>query len=139
MPMLRAGHKSVDDYIGLQPPSVQAVLERVRNTIRKALPGAEEVISYQMPAYRLHGRVVIYFAGWKEHYAVYPATGRVGVELKDELAKYNVSKGTIRFPLDEPVPVRLITRIAKLRAEEAEELTRAQASKRKTRPAGKKG
>ncbi|HEY4762060.1 MAG TPA: DUF1801 domain-containing protein, partial [Candidatus Sulfotelmatobacter sp.] len=83
---------------------------------RKALPGAEEVISYKIPAYRLHGGIVLYFAGWKQHYSLYPAGESMVSALKDQLASYKV---TIRFPLSEPVPVRLLERIAKFHAEEA--------------------
>jgi len=110
---------SVDEYIALQPETVRGILERVRSAIRKALPGAGEVISYKMPTYILHGRPVLYFAAWKQHYSLYPATGPVKAAFKDELAPYEVSKGTIRFPLSEPVPVKLIERIARLRAKEA--------------------
>src|SRR5262245_7526284 len=116
--MAKTGFKSVDEYIALQPAPMQRLLKRVRSTIRNAMPGAEEVISYQIPAYKLHGRVVIYFAGWKEHYSVYPATGGLVAALKDDLAPYKLSKGTIRFPLSEPVPVKLIEQIAKFRAKE---------------------
>ena len=88
-----------------------------RATIRKALPAAEEVISYQIPAYRLHGGVVIYFAGFKHHYSIYPANARLVAALKDDLAPYEVNnKGTVRFALAKPVPVRLIARIAKFAA-----------------------
>jgi uncharacterized protein YdhG (YjbR/CyaY superfamily) len=76
------------------------------------------VISYKIPAYRLHGGIVLHFAGWKQHYSLYPAGERMVAALKDQLASYKVSKGTIRFPLSEPVPVKLIERIAKFRAEE---------------------
>ena len=110
--------KSVDEYIASQPASAKAALRRVRDTLRKALPEAEEVISYSMPAYRSHGRIVLYFAAWKEHYSLYPAGQRLDTALLRELARYEVSKGTIRFPLSEPVPVRFISRIAKFRARE---------------------
>ena len=127
--------KSVDAYIAAQPADVRDVLERVRSTIRKALPAAEEVISYQIPAYRLPGGVVIYFAGWRQHYSLYPATALVVAALKDELAPYEKSKGTIRFPLCRPVPVRLIARIAKLRAKEVAERAGAKAAAPKKRTA----
>ena len=116
--MAKTDFMSVDEYIASQPENVQGILERVRATIRKALPEAEEVISYQIPAYKLSGRAVLYFAGWKEHYSLYPATGDLVTAFKDDLARYELSKGTIRFPLSEPIPVRLIGRIAKFRAEE---------------------
>ena len=66
--------KSVDQYIASQPAAVQRMLTRVRSTIRNAVPGAEEVISYKIPTYKLHGRPVLYFAGWKQHYSLYPCT-----------------------------------------------------------------
>lgn len=119
--MAKTAYRSVDEYIASQPEAVRGVLERVRSTIRKALPGAEEVISYQIPAYRLPGGMVIYFAGWKKHFSIYPATDHVVAAFRSELSRYTLSKGTIRFPLSEPVPVRLIAAIAKLRAKEVAE------------------
>ncbi len=113
--------KSVDEYIASQPKEVQGVLRRVRSTIREAVPDAEEVISYKIPTYKLHGRPVLYFAGWKQHYSLYPASERVVTAFKDEVALYEVNKGTIRFPLIQPVPVELIGRIAKFRAKEVAE------------------
>jgi uncharacterized protein YdhG (YjbR/CyaY superfamily) len=110
---------SVDDYIDAQPDQVRSVLNEVRNIIRKALPKAEELISYQMPLYTLDGQRVLFFAGWKQHYSLYPAGERLVAEFKGELAPYEIRKGTIRFPLSEPVPVKLIERIAKFRAKEA--------------------
>jgi uncharacterized protein YdhG (YjbR/CyaY superfamily) len=117
--MGKANFKNVDDYISAQPETAQVVLQLVRSTLRKALPAAEEVISYKIPAYRLRGRIVLYFAGWKRHYSLYPAGERMVAAFEDQLASYKVSKGTIRFPLSEPVPVKLIERIAKFRAKEA--------------------
>ena len=110
---------NVEEYISAQPETTQLVLQLVRSTLRNVLPGAEEVISYKIPAYRLHGGIVLYFAAWKQHYSLYPAGERMVAALKDQLASYKVSKGTIRFPLSEPVPVNLIERIAQFRAEEA--------------------
>ena len=104
-----------------QPDEARGVLERVRAIIRKAVPGADEVISYQMPAYKLHGSIVIYFAAWKHHVALYPADAQVFKVFKKDLAPYEVSKGTIRFPLSQPVPVKLIEAIAKFRAREVAE------------------
>jgi uncharacterized protein YdhG (YjbR/CyaY superfamily) len=117
--------KSVDEYIATHPEDMQAILQRVRHTIREAVPGADEVISYQIPAYKLHGYPVLYFAGWKQHYSLYPATDHVVEAFKDDLAAYKVNRGTIRFPLAQPVPVKLIERIAKFRAKEAAEGARA--------------
>ena len=117
--MRTATFTNVDEYISALPLTAQVVLRRVRRTLRKALPGAEEVISYKIPAYRLHGGIVLYFAGWKRHYSLYPAGERVVAAFKNQLASYEVSKGTIRFPLCEPIPEKLIERIAKFRADEA--------------------
>jgi uncharacterized protein YdhG (YjbR/CyaY superfamily) len=117
--MIDIPFRTVEEYIAAQPEASQVVLERVRNAICKALPKAEEVISYKIPAYKLHGETVIYFAGWKRHYSLYPAGERLVAAFKEQLASYKISKGTIQFPLSEPVPTKLIERIAKFRAKEA--------------------
>ena len=119
--MAKTDFKSVDEYIASQPEATRGVLGRVRSIIRRAVPGAEEVISYQIPAYKLRGGPVLFFAGWRRHYSLYPATKRVVAAFKHELAPYEVSKGTIRFPISQPVPTRLIGRIAKFRAKEVAE------------------
>src|SRR5262245_505901 len=129
--MAKTDFKSVDEYIASQPKASQAVLERVRNAIRKAVPRAEEMISYQIPAYKTAAGPVLYFAGWKQHYSIYPATASVLETFKDELARYDVEKATVRFPLSQPVPVRLIGRIAKFRAKEAAERMKAKAASKK--------
>ena len=114
--------RNIDEYIAGFPRTVQGSLKRVRTAIRTALPKAEEAISYRIPTYKLQGRYVIYFAGWKQHYSLYPANGRLVAAFKDELAPYEVNgKGTIRFPLSEPVPVKLIAAMAKFRAQEVAE------------------
>jgi uncharacterized protein YdhG (YjbR/CyaY superfamily) len=109
----------VDDYIASKPAEVRRILERVRGAIRRAVPGVDEGISYGMPAYTLHGKVVLYFAGWKQHYSLYPAKGPLAERFKHDLARYEIENGTIRLPLSEPVPSKLIERIARFRAEEA--------------------
>jgi uncharacterized protein YdhG (YjbR/CyaY superfamily) len=129
----RSDHRSVGAYIAAQPLPARTVLRRVRATIRKALPGATEGISYRIPIYRLDGRMVLYFAGFRHHYSIYPATARLKRALGKELAGLVHSKGTIRFPLDAAVPTRLIARIAKLRAAEAAELNSARRAKRARR------
>jgi uncharacterized protein YdhG (YjbR/CyaY superfamily) len=116
--MANANFQSVDDYIDAQAPAVRPVLERVRRAIGKAVPDAEECISYSIPAFRFQGRILLYFAGWKEHYSIYPASDAMLAAFEGELEEYRVSKGTLRFPLDQPVPVKLIARIAKFRAQE---------------------
>ena len=117
--MAKTDFRSVDEYLAAQPAAARPVLRKVRAALRKALPAAEEVISYQIPAYRMPGETVIYFAGWKDHYSLYPATPAVLAGLQEKIAPYVVSKGTIRFPLAEAVPSKLIERVAKLRAQEA--------------------
>ena len=131
--MKTAAAGNVAAYIAGFPRPVRSVLARVRSIIRKAVPGADEVISYQMPAYKLHGRTVLYFAAWKEHYSVYPSNTRLVAAFKNELAGYELSKGTIRFPLSEPVPVKLIEGIAKFRAKEVAEAAKAKSALRKRR------
>jgi uncharacterized protein YdhG (YjbR/CyaY superfamily) len=138
--MAKTDFKSVDEYIATQPKDVQPTLRRVRGIIRKAVPGAAEVISYQIPAYKLPGGAVLYFAGWKEHYSLYPATAPLVAALAKALAPYEVRKGTIRFPLSEPVPATLIERIARFRAKETAERAKAKPAKsKKTRPRARRG
>ena len=90
--MAKTDFKSVDEYIARQPVEVQAILQRVRRTIRKALPGAQEAISYQIPTFKLHGTSVVYFAGWKAHYSLYPANSRLVAAFQKELAPYEVRR-----------------------------------------------
>ena len=122
---------TVDAYIAAQPARARAVLEEVRRTIRKALPRAREVISYKIPAYKDGDRTVLYFAGWKSHYALYPFGERVMAAFRNELSPYKVVGSTIRFPLSAPVPAGLIGRIARFRAKDI-------ASPRRTKAASKK-
>ncbi len=131
--MAKTDFKSVDEYIAAQPEALQVVLQRVRGAVRKAVPGAEEAISYQIPTFKRPGGYVVYFAGWKQHFSLYPASTRVLAAFKDDLAPYEVEKGTIRFPLSKPVPVKLIERIAKFLAREAEERARARSARPKKR------
>jgi len=129
-----AAPKSVSAYLARFPRPVQKVLKQVRGTIQKAVPKAKEVISYSIPAYKLDGGYVIYFAGWKAHYSLYPANRRLVTAFKDDLAPYEVNnKGTIRFPLSEPVPVKLIANIAKFRARDVTERAKMKAKARASR------
>jgi uncharacterized protein YdhG (YjbR/CyaY superfamily) len=127
--MAKTRFKTVDEYIASRPMSVQRTLKKLRSIVRQALPDAEEVISYQIPAYRLHGRIVLFFAGWTDHYSVYPAGSRLPAAIKKELTHYQLSRGTIRFDLSKPIPERLITRIAKFRAKEAAEEAKTKTGK----------
>ena len=116
--MAKTDFKSVNEYIASKPSDVRPVLKRLRSIIRKAVPAAEEVISYQIPVYKLNGVPVLYFAGWKQHYSLYPASDALVAAFNHQLSRYELSKGTIRFPLSEPIPVDLIERIAKFRVEQ---------------------
>ena len=116
--MAKTAFKSVKEYIASKPKDVRAALERVRGAIRTAVPAAEETIAYQMPVYTLNGVPVLYFAGWTHHYSLYPASDALVAAFRDELAVYQRTRGTIRFPLSEPVPVPLIKRIARFRAKQ---------------------
>ena len=109
---------SVDEYIAGQPEAVRPKLELVRAAIRRAVPEAVEGIGYRMPGYKLHGKPMLYFAGFKGTLFGLPfaASGTFFAALDDELRGYDVRKGTDHFPLTKPVPVKLISRIAKLRA-----------------------
>ncbi len=117
--MAKTNFKSVDAYIAAQPEAARAVLERVRGAVRKALPDAEEAISYQIPAFKLGGKAVLFIAGWKQHFSLYPANEALVAAFEKELADYECNKkGTIRIKLTQPVPVGLIERIARFRAQE---------------------
>ena len=106
--------KNIDEYIASFPEATQKSLNKIRSTIRKVVPKAEETISYGIPTFKINGRYVIYFAGYKNHVSVYPAP-RGNPEFKKELSVYKGGKGTVQFPLDRPLPLELITRIAKFR------------------------
>ena len=109
---------SVDDYITEADPQAKKALRDIRKTIRSAAPKAEEVISYQIPGYKYHG-MLVFFAAWKNHISLYPAPW--GAEsLKKEMAAYEGSKGTIKFPLDKPMPLTLIKKMVKYRVKENE-------------------
>jgi uncharacterized protein YdhG (YjbR/CyaY superfamily) len=116
--MAKVDCKSVDEYIASQPDASRSILGQVRNAIRQAVPDAEEGIAYKIPAYKLQDEPVIYFAGWKRHFSLYPVSASLLAALKLDNAPYVVSKGTMRFPLSQPVPLGLIGRIAKFRAKE---------------------
>jgi uncharacterized protein YdhG (YjbR/CyaY superfamily) len=114
--MKQSAPKSVDEYIAAQPEALRPKLEQVRDAIRRAVPEAVEGIGYGMPGYKLHGKPMLYFAGFKEHYSLFAASGTFFAVLENELSGYELRKGTVHFPLTKPVPVKLISRIAKLRA-----------------------
>ena len=124
--MRAATQGTIDDYIAGFPRDVQTILRKIRTTISKAAPKAEESISYRIPTFKLNGPL-IYFAAFKSHIGMYPMTGGVREKFKKELAGYEGGKGTVRFPLDEPIPYPLISRIVKFKA--AENVKKAKAKK----------
>jgi len=122
--------KDIDGYISQFPADVQAILEKVRATIRRAAPDAIEKISYQMPAFKQHG-ILVYFAAWKSHIGMYPPiTGDKALEKA--VARYAGPKGNLQFPLDEPIPYDLIERIVKLREKQDREKAAARRKPRKS-------
>ncbi len=113
MPPSRGGPQSIDEYIASFPPEVQAILEKIRMTIKKEAPGAQETISYRMPTYKLNGALV-HFAAFKNHIGFYPPV-RGDAKLEKAISTYAGEKGNLRFPLDQPVPYGLIEKIVKFR------------------------
>jgi uncharacterized protein YdhG (YjbR/CyaY superfamily) len=127
--MPTTNYKDIDEYIAGFPKDVQKILEKIRATIKKAAPKAEEAISYQIPTFNFHG-YLIYFAAYKNHIGVYPAPR--GVEkFKKDLARYGAGKGTLRFPLDEPIPYDLITKIVEFRGKQNLEKAKEKAKGKK--------
>jgi uncharacterized protein YdhG (YjbR/CyaY superfamily) len=116
--MAKARFTSVGDYIASKPRDARVALERVRRAIRKAVPTAREELSYQKPVYLLNDVPVLYFAGWTSHYSLFPATDALVAAFRRELAPYQSSKGMIKIPISEPVPERLIERLARFRAQQ---------------------
>ena len=112
----RAKATSIDEYISWAEPTVQPILRQIRQTIRSAAPTAEEVISYAMPAFR-QGGILVYFAAFKEHIGLYPPV-KGDAALMKAIAPYAGPKGNLQFPLDRPVPYKLIERIVKLRVKQ---------------------
>ncbi len=107
----KGSFSNVDEYIALHPAPIRKGLALIRKTIKTAAPGAEELISYRMPAYRLNG-MLVFFAAMKKHYGFYPTAGPM-IPFKEKLKGYETSNGAIRFPLDKPIPAKLISEIVK--------------------------
>ena len=114
--MDRTAYQNIDEYIARFPTNVQAILEKIRMTIREAAPEAKEVISYQMPAFHLKGNLV-YFAAWKEHIGLYPPISG-DEQLEKEVSVYAGPKGNLQFPLDQPMPYDLSRRIVQHRVKQ---------------------
>lgn len=112
----KAGFNSIDEYIATFPKETQKILNELRATIKESAPGAEEKISYQMPTFFLNGNLV-HFAAYKSHIGFYPTPS--GIEaFKKELSKYEGAKGSVQFPIDKPMPLKLINKIVKYRVAE---------------------
>jgi uncharacterized protein YdhG (YjbR/CyaY superfamily) len=107
---------NIDDYIAGFPKETQKILQQIRATIKKAAPGAEEVISYGMPAFKLNG-LLVWFAAYSKHIGFYPRVTAINAFQK-ELSIYKGAKGSVQFPLDKPMPLKLITKIVKYRVKE---------------------
>ena len=118
----------VGEYIAGFPPDTQKLLKQLRATIKKAAPGAEELISYQMPAFKYNGRLV-YFAGYKNHIGFYPMASGIA-KFKKELSIYKGAKGSVQFPLDKPLPIQLIMKIISFRKNENLEKAALKAKKK---------
>src|SRR5438477_8012896 len=131
MPMEQhnGGFRSIDEYIATFPPDIQALLEAVRATIKASAPGAEERISYQMPAFALNGNLV-YFGALKNHIGFYPTSSAIEA-FEDELSMYEHTKGSVKFPVSQPLPLELISKIVRFRVSENLNKAAAKAHKNK--------
>src|SRR5215208_1052409 len=109
--------KTIDEYIAGFPADVQEILQKVRGAIKKAAPKAEEAISYKMPTFNLNGQYLIYFAAYKKHIGLYPVPSG-DEEFNKEISAYQAGKGTLQFPLDKPIPYKLVSKIVKIRTKE---------------------
>lgn len=109
--------KTIDEYIETFPKDVQGILEQVRNTVKNAAPESEEAIAYQMPTFRLKGKNLVHFAAFKKHIGFYPTPSGISA-FEKELSAYKSAKGSVQFPIEEPVPFKLIEKIVKFRTKE---------------------
>lgn len=107
----------VDTYIAAFPPETRKLLEQMRKTIRDIAPDAEEVMGYGIPTYKLHGKNLVHFAGFKSHIGFYPAPSGIAA-FKKELKEYKQAKGSVQFPLDEPLPLATVKKIVWFRVKE---------------------
>jgi len=112
-----AKFKTVDEYLSTLPTDFRGKIEKLRSVIKQAAPEATEVISYNMPAFRFHG-ILVYYAAHKEHIGFYPANTHVIEQFRDDLKGYETSKGTIKFPMNKPIPVSLVKKIVEFRVKQ---------------------
>lgn len=121
---------SIDEYIGTFPKDIQKILEEVRATIKAVAPDAEETISYQIPAFKLNGMYIAHFSAWKNHIGMYPIPS--GSEaFNKELSKYKAAKSSLNFAIDKPMPLKLISKIVKLRIADNLEKAEIRSSRKK--------
>lgn len=121
--------ESVDQYINSFPPNTKKLLKQLRVLIKKSVPGVDESIGYNMPAYKYKG-VLVYFAGYEKHIGFYPMPSAI-TKFKKEFSVYKSAKGSVQFPLDEPLPVKLIEAVLKFRVRENETALELKAKKKK--------
>ncbi|MGZ9222860.1 MAG: iron chaperone [Anaerolineales bacterium] len=121
--------QNIDEYIAGFPTDVQEILQKIRMTIRKAAPDAEETISYLIPTFTLKGKYLIYFAAYKKHIGLYPVPAG-DAEFNEQLSVYQTGKGTLQFPLDKPIPYDLISKIVKVNRKENLERVEAKGKKK---------
>ena len=114
---MQARYKTINQYIETFPENIQDILQKMRRTIQEAAPEATEAISYQMPTFKLNGKNLVHFAAFKNHIGFYPIPSSIEA-FKDELSPYIAGKGSIRFPLDKPIPYDLVKRIVEFRVKE---------------------
>lgn len=112
--------KDIDEYIKNAPSDSRVMLKQIRAIVKKIAPSAEEAISYSIAAFKLDKKILIYFAGWKDHVSLYPVP-KGNPTMQKQISKYRTGKGTLWFPLDKPLPVNFITQIVKLRVKENHE------------------
>ncbi|CAN5362275.1 DUF1801 domain-containing protein [soil metagenome] len=110
-------YQNIDDYLQTFPIDIQKILKKVRSTIKKAAPNAEEDIKYNIPTFKLNNKNLVHFGGFKNHIGFYPTPG-IFTPFKKELSIYESGKGSVKFPLDKPIPYDLIAKIVKFRAKE---------------------
>jgi uncharacterized protein YdhG (YjbR/CyaY superfamily) len=122
-------YKTVQEYISAQSAPAKAMLQQMRSTIKEAAPGAEEVISYNMPAFKLDG-MLVWYAAFKNHIGFYPRPSGLDA-FKKEIAVYKRTKGAVQFPMDQPLPLALVTKIVKYRVKENKAEAAAKAVKKK--------
>ena len=118
MRAIKTKPRTIDEYLALANPEQRAALEKIRQTIHAVAPGVEEVISYGLAGFKLHGRPLVYFGAWANHCAFYPGSSALAKAFQDQLKNFETSKGTIRFTPEKPLPMSLVKKLVKARIAE---------------------